>query len=267
MFSFPVADSHIHTTHSFDGRSAMREQLEKGRELGLFSMAITEHMEINSAPEEENEKSIAEGLEELEALRGQYSEIKLLRGVELGQATQDIKRAERLLDSMRFDFVLGSLHNMRDEEDFYYLHYTEDSAQELYDRYLSELRELVEWGRFDSLAHLTYPLRYMTGREGIAMPFERYRDRYADILALLAQKGKALEINTAKVRVGWGLCPDENMLRLWRECGGKYVTLGSDAHDAQYLSVDMETGKQALLNAGFDGYVYYEKHEPHMIKL
>lgn len=267
MFSFPVADSHIHTTHSFDGRSAMREQLEKARELGLFAAAFTEHMEINSAPEEENEKSIEESLNEIEKLRCEYPEIKILRGVELGQATQDINRAERLLDHLDFDFVLGSLHNLNNEEDFYFLHYTDDTAVRLYDRYLSELKELVEWGKFDSLAHMTYPLRYMTGREGIEMPFERYRDRYAEILTLLAKKGKALEINTAKVRAGWGLCPDTDVLRLWKECGGKFVTLGSDAHEASYLSVDMETGKQALLDAGFDSYVYYENHEPHMIKL
>ena len=267
MFSFPVADSHVHTKFSFDGRSEMREQLEKARQLGLSVIAFTEHMEINSPPEEENEKSIAAGLDMLEKLRKEYPEIKILRGVELGQATQNIKRAEKLLNTFDFDFVLGSLHNIRNEEDFYYLHYTDGNAAELYDRYLSELKELVEWGRFDSLAHLTYPLRYMTGREGVQMPFERYRDRYDEILTLLAEKEKALEINTAKVRVGWGLCPGEDVIRLWKECGGKYVTLGSDAHEAEYLSVDMETGRQALLNAGFDSYVYFEKHEPKKIIL
>ena len=66
------------------------------------------------------------------------------------------------------------------------------------DDYFTQEERLVEWGNFDSLAHLPYPLRYIAQRDGQPVTLKRYEERIVEILCMLIQNGKALEVNSGK---------------------------------------------------------------------
>lgn len=92
------------------------------------------------------------------AFRGK---VLVLEGIELGQPHYDPELAEKVLAMREYDQVIGSVHNLRNTQDFYYMDsFTEESANDYFNRYLDEILGLLEWGNFDILAHLTYPLRY-----------------------------------------------------------------------------------------------------------
>lgn len=59
---------------------------------------------------------------------------------------------------------------------FFFLDYKNYDIDELLTRYFDGLLELCQWGAFDSLAHLTYPLRYIVAREKINVDMNKYQD-------------------------------------------------------------------------------------------
>lgn len=130
--------------------------------------------------------------------------LRIARGIELGEPLADLKRTEAILDAYDFDFVLGSQHklNSLDREtniDYYFYDYTGKDVGLVMDEYFDAVLELVNWGRFHALAHLTYPFRYIPEEKRPA-DFSRWQDRIDAILRQLAVKGLALEINTSGLR-------------------------------------------------------------------
>lgn len=47
-----------------------------------------------------------------------------MNGIEMGQATHNLDKAEEVLRKYRFDFVLGSLHAIRGMDDFAYVDFS-----------------------------------------------------------------------------------------------------------------------------------------------
>ena len=86
----------------------------------------------------------------------------MLFGVELGQAYQYPTQSQALLDRYPYDIVLGSLHNLRGKQDFYYMDYstlTDGQIADLFDRTLNETMELLDFDGIHVLTHLTYMRR------------------------------------------------------------------------------------------------------------
>lgn len=252
-------DCHLHTDNSFDSETPAERVAERARELGIEYIAITDHCDIL----EWSDANIARSNAQAAELNDKYDDLTVLRGIELGEPLQSPEQTSIALGLCEYDFILCSLHNIANEEDFYYLHPDREQAQELIERYFNELLETVRWNEFDSLAHFTYPLRYITDRDGVQVDMERYQPVIREILATLAANGKALEINTSGLRTPSGfLLPTVEYIRLFRELGGRYITLGSDAHVPEHIAVGMKEGIDAARQAGFTHATVYVNREP-----
>ncbi len=252
-------DCHLHTDNSFDSETPAERLVERARELGIETIAITDHCDIL----EWSDANIARSNAQAAELNDRYGDITVLRGIELGEPLQAPEQTAIALGLCEYDFVLCSLHNIRNEEDFYYLHPNEEQAYDLIGRYFEELLETVRWNEFDSLAHFTYPLRYITDRDGVTVDMSRFQPIMREILSLLAANGKALEINTSGLRSPGGfLLPTVEYVSLFRELGGRYITLGSDAHVAEHVAVGMREGIAAARQAGFDCATVFVNRQP-----
>ena len=87
-------------------------------------------------------------------------------------------------------------------------------------------------------------------------------------MAELVRKGIALELNTRGTydwqhRVG----PEDWVLRRYRELGGEYVTIGSDAHTAAAVGAGFAEATEALRRCGFSAYTVYRERRPVQIGL
>lgn len=261
-----LTDCHLHTGYSFDAEVPVADMLARAEALGLAACCITDHCEMNDPDlltlERQMKGSVAE-VERLRKTRFSGSGTVFLTGLELGQATQNLPEAERFLREIPVDFVIGSLHNLAGEEDFYFLHYTPENVPDYLERYFDELLALTKWGKFDSLGHLTYPLRYMVGKYHIRPDMSRYREKIDAILQTLAESGKALEINTSGLRNEIGeTAPTIEYVKRFRALGGQYITIGSDAHDTESLGKGLREAAEMALEAGFPGITYFVKHQP-----
>lgn len=268
-----VSDCHTHSNCSFDGRDDMETLCEKAVELGLYYYTVTDHCECNKyeeAPGHESgyRKVVRKAWTEMKHCAERFPDLRFLKGIELGQPLQDLSAAEDALNGRSYDFIIGSLHNVSGERDFYHL--GEDSPERvepLLSRYFGEILEMIGWGGFDTLAHITYPLRYLPAKEGLS-GFAAHREEADQVLKSLIQKEKALEMNTSRLeKPGETGQLDLELFTRYHELGGRLVTLGSDAHCSKDLTQGIELGIELLRKAGFSEYAVFVKRKPVLLPL
>ena len=80
--------------------------------------------------------------------------------------------------------------------------------------------------------------------------------------------GECLEINTSGLRQKIGLTmPTVDYVRRFRELGGEYLTLGSDAHFTEHVGAGIEQGYDIALEAGFEYVTYFKNRKPVKVKI
>ncbi|HIT19001.1 MAG TPA: histidinol-phosphatase HisJ family protein [Candidatus Fimivivens faecavium] len=262
-------DSHVHSFRSFDAKDSAEALCEAAIRAGLAGISITDHCDVGRYKLDDWRERLRDSCFDAELARKRYAgRLTVTTGIELGQPLEEPSAANEALRANRFDFILASVHNIRGYEDFYFLDYRKLDVEKLLERYFEELYEMTQWGRFDVLAHLTYPLRYIA-RAGLPQPdLGRYEERFRAIFLMLAQKGMGLEVNTSGLRqAAKASFPGLRELKLFRACGGEIVTLGSDAHEAKVVGSHIRDGVKLLREAGFGYQAFYRNRTPMMIKL
>lgn len=278
-----LIDCHTHTQFSMDSEADINAMIKKAKELNLAAYAITDHCECNCwYPKEHYENTelfdyfnykddFEASLSAVTELKEKYSDFNLICGTELGQPLADLEIAEKCIADSRLDFVISSVHQIKDEKDFFYINYYHMSTAEinnLLERYFSEVYELCKWGKFDVLGHLTYCLRYMKIRNGITPNMKLFDEIIAESLRTLADKCKGIEINTSGIRQGFGTTfPSLKYIKLFREFGGKIISIGSDAHKVRDLGANIAEGTELAKAAGFSEICYFKKRQPVFIKI
>lgn len=264
-----ACDCHNHSACSPDGKHPVSAMLARAQALGLYAWTLTDHCECN-AYEQQYRQRTGDAWQAMAEARSPGG-LRFYRGVELGQPMQDLAGAEEAVKRFDYDFIIGSLHNLRGEEDFYYMDAAAmplEQVHGLLDRYWDEVLEMLDWGGFDSLGHLTYPLRYIQGEGGVFVDLERHAGKIREVLSLVVEKGIALEVNTSGLRQKLGeTMPNLELLRRYRALGGELVTLGSDAHCTEDLGKGIDEGMELLKAAGFTQLAVYEKRRPVLLPL
>lgn len=265
-----LVNYHCHSRCSFDGKYALTELCRAAEAAGVKHLCLTDHCDLvdeygNPCDSFDWAKEDAE----LQAARAAFPQLDIRRGIELGQAVLRHEAAERVLSEPGIDFVLGSMHNSRAGLDYYNMKFADRrQCLVLLEEYLLCLLELARTDWLDSLAHLTYPIRYMRGRDGVPVDFRPFDDLVREILKTLTERGKALELNTSGYRRNGGEpLPPEYVLRMYRELGGELITIGSDAHEPKYMADGLKQGMELLKKCGFRYVTLYQNRKPQQIKM
>lgn len=263
-----TCDLHIHSQYSFDGTASLTEICQSARDHRVDIIALTDHCDMLDGPEGISaylacERELRESYESLDK-----TGLQVLYGVEIGNPHEFSRETEEFLALRKFDFIIGSVHFLPDGSDIYKLPYaTSEEIDDMFRQHFRSMQKLVEYGGFDTLAHMDYPIRKLQGKlPGVSI--RAYRDLIEPILQTLVQKEIALEINTRGTydwqnRVG----PEDWVLECYRKLGGKYVTIGSDAHVPKYVGAGFDEAVAALKRTGFDSYTIYKDRCPVQIPL
>jgi len=261
-----LLDQHVHTDNSFDGNHSAVFLCETAVERGLRAVSFTDHVEMDFFRENQFDRTAKQSFFEVvkgrSAFRGQ---LIVCAGVELGQPTYNLPESEDLIQRYSYDIVVGSIHNLPGKVDFWYMNFTNTSDEEIaamLRAYFDELLTLAQWGKFDTLAHLTYPLRFICGDYGRTVRMDDYSGQVDAILETLVQKEIALEVNASGLRRKLGkTMPDEPILRRFKALGGERITIGSDAHYAEDLGAGLAEAMELALCCGFTHMQLYQKRE------
>lgn len=263
-----IFDSHTHSIHSFDGNHSCAALCDGAIQHGAVGIAITDHCDIDMK-DFEPEKFAKEQFEDVTAVQNEYkNKLKVLHGIELGQGIFNKPLSEKILNEYDYDFVLGSVHNLKGLEDFYFLDYKKYDIKALLTQYFEAELELAEWGHFDSLAHLTYPLRYIVARKHIDVDITEYYDIIEAIYKTLIKNNKALELNVSGLFMDMkDTLPNKPLLKFYKDLGGELVTVGSDSHYCDKICRGIDQGYDILKDLGYDCFTIFEARAPKLIEI
>ncbi|MDQ5983306.1 MAG: Histidinol-phosphatase [Eubacteriales bacterium SKADARSKE-1] len=259
-----ISDSHIHSDNSSHAQDPIIKICESALALDLFSITIVDNCECDKYNEREYKKSLRQLF--FEAVKAQSifkKNLNVLCGVELGQPHINPSAAIDAIASSDFDFILASIHRLKNLDNFLDIDYSDSNVYDVLDNYFNEVLDLIDWGNFNSLAHLNYPLKHLTGNLGIYVDSEKILKKVRLILEKLANKDKALEINTSINSLSnSSILSNSNLLLEFKKLGGKYVTIGSGAHESDQLAFNVEETVKTLKESGFSEFTVFKRRVP-----
>jgi len=179
-----------------------------------------------------------------------HEETDLKLGIEMDFLPGREDRTANLLEPFPWDFVIGSVHFLRDEavdnEDFDVWNRA-DSADRVWSRYFDTLGEAARSGLFDVLAHPDLVKVWGAQRPRPDGDLRRFYER---AMEGIAESGIAVEVSTAGLRKPVGeIYPTRAFLELCLEAGAP-IALSSDAHVPGEVGFAYEQALEALDELG-----------------
>lgn len=276
-------DYHVHSSFSDDSVYPMEDIIKKAIDLGINELCFTEHVDygvkvdVNSNPAKarvyypKTESDMAlmtdncnykDYIIEYNRCKDIYKdEIDIKLGIEFGMQVHTIDYFKKDFERYNFDFVILSCHQIRDEE-FYNYKFQEGKTQEEYNRaYYQEILDVIrEYKDYSVLGHLDLIKRYDKAGE---YPLEGVKDIVIEILAQVIKDGKGIEVNTSSFRYALSdLTPSRDIIKLYKELGGKIITIGSDSHKEVDFGYRVLNIKEELKELGFIDFCSFNKMEP-----
>ena len=261
------ADMHMHTWFSTDSEACPCDMADEAVRKGLKTICFTDHFDKDDLEwGEEGIFDVDAYFVEMQKLQEEYAgKLNIRIGIELGLRTYLKDYYEELTKKYPFDFVIGSVHNVPYRKDVEgNILYTDPAAEKLFkdrtdkEAYRLMMETTLENVRtsdcFQTLGHLDYVVRYGKSREK-EYSYTDYADIIDEILKLLIEKEKGLEVNSAGLKYGLPFAhPHPDVLKRYRELGGEIITIGADAHKPEHIAYDFGKVEELLKACGFKYY-------------
>jgi histidinol-phosphatase (PHP family) len=186
-------------------------------------------------------------------------ETDLRLGIEADFVPGTEDRMANLLERHDLDYVVGSVHFLREESldmEEYSVWSSTRGAEEIWRRYFQTLGEAARSGLFDILAHPDLVKVWGPERPRPEGDLRRY---YEPAIEGIAESGIAVEVSTAGLRKrARELYPAPAFLEMCIEAGAP-VALSSDAHRPQDVGADYEQALELLERAGVGELCMFER--------
>ena len=269
------ADYHVHTEFSDDSVYPMKTVIRDAIAMGMNEICLTDHVDYGVKIDWDCGKQIqyrnGEPLAnvdyprymfEIDRMKRLYgNKIRIKTGLEFGIQKHTIPDFQRLFERYAFDFIILSIHQVENQE-----FWTQDfqrgrSQKEYQQRYYEEMLAVVrDYKDYSVLGHMDLIARYdLAG----VYPFEKVRPVIEDILRIVIADGKGIEVNTSSHRYGLtDTMPSANILKLYRDMGGRIITIGSDSHKPEHLGAYIRETQALLKSLGYKQFCTFEHMRP-----
>ena len=251
----------MHSSFSADCPISMEDMIVGSIQKGLTEICFTEHIDYEYPDEtivfDFDKKEYADKIKEMQ--ENNEGIIHIRKGVELGVQPHILDRYADLMDKETFDFVICSMHTVEKKGLHYGEFFEHKSIEEAYGIYYAELLYCVKnFKQFSILGHIDLVKRYT--KKTCENPFH---DEITDIFNVIIPEGKGIELNTSGVRYGLpnGM-PSEDILKLYKKCGGEIITLGSDAHKPEDIAFQFSESLELLQATGFKYITTFNNQKP-----
>lgn len=259
-------DYHLHTTVSYDGHNTPEEMVHAAVAAGLKEICFTDHLDYQlGVPREKISYTADTYRNAYEGLSAPG--ITIRHGTEVGLTPWNKEDITKDLQLYPYDFVLGSIHFINDEDVYYPEFWVGRDFLVTERQYFEEILCCVELhDDFDVLGHLTYISKVKGHPCPRVIPLEDHRDVIAQIMKILISKGKGMEVNTSGVDRCGDYLPGGSYLKLFRDLGGEIVTVGSDAHTANRVGQYVNEAR-VMVKEIFGHVCTFQNREPIFHKL
>lgn len=211
-----MEDMHIHLKKGVNDYDVMKSYIKRCIELGIEKVIFLDHGNRTSPKHKailNDEKVINEFFRLINIARSEFKNIKIYTGIEVDYSTEEEFRTNELkIMSKGFDYILGSVHGIKDL-----------TEEEYYKRNI----DLLDCYPINILCHLKLYDDYL-----------EYNSLINNIVKKCGEKNVMIEINTSDRSI-WNFEQLEYMMNLFKKYNVKYTT-GSDSHKVDELGTNYE---------------------------
>lgn len=284
-----LTDYHVHLRPD-DPRASVEEYhtaanaeryREAAQERGIAELGVSEHiyrfrqaLEIWRHPFWEG--FAHDDLDEYCTFVREHTDLRL--GIEVDFVPGAEDRAESLLSARELDYVIGSVHFVREgavDMDDYSVWDSGRSVEQIWRRYFETVAESAASGLFDVIAHPDLvkiwgppappapPAAPAAPSPGAGRPLPEgdLRFYYEPAVEAIAQAGVAVELSTAGLRKPVGeMYPSPAFLEMCVQAGVP-VALSSDAHRPQDIGAGYDRALELLEHVGISELCVFEGRE------
>jgi histidinol-phosphatase (PHP family) len=265
-----LTDYHLHLRSDDPGASAEEHfspanadrYRDAARERGISELGVSEHVyRFRQALEVwQHPFWMRYAIDDLDAYCAFVREETDLRlGIEADFVPGGEDRMAALLEARDFDYVVGSVHFLREgavDMDDYSVWDTGRGPEEVWRRYFQTIGESARSGLFDIIAH---PDLVKYWGEGERRPDGDLRRYYELAIDGIAESGTAVEVSTAGLRKPAGeLYPAPAFLQMAIEAGAR-IALSSDAHRPEDVGADYDQALAMLARLGVEELCVFDR--------
>jgi histidinol-phosphatase (PHP family) len=277
-----LTDYHVHLRPDEDGSTAERyftqsnvdRYREAAEERGIEELGVAEHVHrfVQSLDVWQHPWYRHWARDDVDEYCDFVRDSGLKLGIEVDFLPGREDRLQNLLDGRDWDYVVGSLHFLRD--DALDLHGEADweawdiwrgaDPERVWRTYFETLGEAARTGMFDILAHPDL-VKVFAGR--VPVPDGDLRRFYERAMDGIAESDVAVEVSTAGLRKPAGeIYPAPAFLEMCLDAG-RPVALSSDAHLPEQLGFEYERALALLERLGVSEIAVFERRERRLEKV
>ena len=259
-------DQHMHTIQSPDAypNASIKNYIKQAKSHGQKALMLTDHVDIDSpVPMFFSYPNYDEYFKKVDQIAKEES-FPIYTGVEIGYQANSKEKIKNFVQQHAFDLVICSIH-VADGLDFYYGDFfTGKTIEESIKRYFEIVLDAVKnFQDYDIFGHIDYITRYI--KEVNTYDFTKYQAILKEILQTIIRNKKGIELNTSK---GTNQSfPSFELLKLYKDLGGQYLTIGSDAHTPDKLRQNFEHALIKAKNAGFTEVYTYRNRQAYPVSI
>ena len=239
-----IFDSHTHTKFSADSEMDAAAAINRAESLGL-GIIFTEHYDYKLPGEVDFTFDAAEYFNEYKKFRS--DKVKL--GVEVGLRKSAREANKNFLVHGNFDLIIGSIHVVEDIDIYNQKYFEGKDKLTAYRKYFSAMAEEAAAENFDVLGHIDYICR-VAPYENAEIEYEIFRREIDEVLKILVECKKILELNTRRLKSKIALKGLESVYKRYKDLGGEFVTIGSDAHVVDAVGANFDVALNFVENLG-----------------
>ena len=249
-------DTHTHADYSCDAEMTIKTEIEAADKLGI-GFILTEHWDRYYPT---NPEMFLFDIDDYFKKDGPYRSDKVLLGIEVGLQPNAIEEDRKMTTAHPFDEVVGSMHCFEGLDMYEPTTYEGLTKAQAVKKYLDDsIKCLKMKPDFDSYGHIDYICRYMPYPDP-NLYYEENPAEWDEIFKLLIAEDKTIEINTRRLGDDAVIPPLKTLYKRYAELGGRYCTLGSDAHYPEHVGRDFAKAKQMTDECGLT-VVYYKERK------
>ncbi len=278
-------ETHNHLTGwSPDAKQTFEELEAVSIERGLHGFAISDHHDLDVFATEKNlwEVDVPSYIETFYDRRRMPSRRRagdkpgFLLSLEIGWTPHNGAQLRELDARYPFDYTIVAVHfyDGLDPYDHFNEIYTE-ALGEFYPRIVNMIEQSArELPSSRIVAHYDFFSRYAPQVKS-KMLYRHAPDSFDNLFRTMRDNEQVLEINTGTVGAlikskGYTLeeaMPDPEVLQRYRELGGRFLTVASDAHEVEQNGRYVKETIAYLNSLGFEEFAWFEDRELHYSRI
>lgn len=258
-------DTHNHTTYSPDGSQTPGALVAAAIKNGVGFLCVTEHLDNGYPryPDENFDFCVTKKyFEDFGKLREKYKDkLELLIGVEVGWTEENENDNITDLCKYPYEYVINSVHVVDGDDVYRPEFFQKHGKKKAYELYLDAVfASLFAAYDYDAIGHFGYVARYADFKDNRLL-YADFKGRIDDILNIIIEKNKILEINSSTGKSGSLTMPDLTVLQRFYALGGRNIAFGSDSHYTSRFMLKYDEIANKVKEIGFDSWTVKREGE------